>query len=109
MKKKSELGDYQNEVKSVLPAALVSQETAKLLDMLGEGTIDDKLRKILSDKQELKETNNRLRSEIDDERQKIASLERKLAASASKLQDNQEAANDLHEIQSKSLSFSYKF
>ena len=68
--------------------------------MLGEGTIDDKLRKILNDKQELKETNNRLRSEIDDERQKIASLERKLAASTSKLHDNQEAAHDLHEIQS---------
>lgn len=90
-----------NEIKSVLPAALVAPETAKLLDMLGEGTIDDKLRKLLENKSELKELNIRLKSELDDERIRIASLEKKLANHASKIQDNQENAQDLHEIQSK--------
>lgn len=88
-----------NEIKSVLPAALVAPETAKLLDMLGEGTIDDKLRKLLENKSELKELNTRLKSELEDERNRISSLEKKLANHASKIQDNQENAQDLHEIQ----------
>ena len=88
-----------NEIKSVLPAALVAPETAKLLDMMGEGTIDDKLRKLLENKSDLKEQNNRLKSELEDERIRISSLEKKLANHASKIQDNQENAQDLHEIQ----------
>ena len=95
-----------NEIKSVLPAALVAPETAKLLDMLGEGTIDDKLKKLLETKQDLKEQNSRLKSELEDERLKISSLEKKLASHASKIQDNQESAQDLHEIQS--IFFFYK-
>lgn len=91
--------DNKNEIKSVLPAALVAPETAKLLDMLGEGTIDDKLRKLLENKQELKEQNFRLKAELDDERLKITSLEKKLASHASKIQDSQENAQDLQEIQ----------
>ena len=51
-----------NEIRSVLPAALVAPETAKLLDAMGEGTIDDKLRKLLENKSDLKEQNSRLRS-----------------------------------------------
>lgn len=89
-----------NEIKSVLPAALVAPETAKLLDLLGEGTIDDKLRRLLSEKQELKEHNNKLLIEIDEERARSSNLEKKLVANASKLQSNQEASQDLHEIQS---------
>ena len=98
-----------NEIKSVLPAALVAPETAKLLDMLGEGTIDDKLKKLLETKQELKEQNSRLKSELEDERLKISSLEKKLASHASKIQDNQESAQDLHEIQSIFQFFIKKF
>jgi hypothetical protein len=97
--------DNKNEIKSVLPAALVAPETAKLLDMLGEGTIDDKLRKLLENKQELKEQNFRLKAELDDERLKITSLEKKLASHASKIQDSQENAQDLQEIQSICLIF----
>ena len=89
-----------NEIKSILPAALVAPETAKLLDMLGEGTIDDKLRKLLNEKHDLKEQNSRLSAEIDDEKSKSALLEKKLIANASKLQDNHESSHDLHEIQS---------
>ena len=83
-----------------MPAALVAPETAKLLDLLGEGTIDDKLRRLLSEKQELKEHNNKLLIEIDEERARSSNLEKKLVANASKLQSNQEASQDLHEIQS---------
>jgi hypothetical protein len=85
--------------KSVLPAALVAPETAKLLDKLGEGTIDDKLRKLLEEKKEMKEINNRLKSEIEDERMKCAGLERKLISNAAKKQDEQQSTEELHEIQ----------
>jgi hypothetical protein len=94
-----------NEIKSVLPAALVAPETAKLLDLLGEGTIDDKLRKILSERQELKEHNSKLLVEIDEERAKTSNLEKKLIEKASKLQDNQEATQEIHDIQSNHLIF----
>jgi hypothetical protein len=92
--------ENNNEIKSILPAALVAPETAKLLDTLGEGTIDDKLRKLLNEKQDLKELNNRLTTELDDEKTKSALLEKKLVANVNKLQDNQENSQDLHEIQS---------
>ncbi len=88
-----------NEIRSVLPAALVAPETAKLLDAMGEGTIDDKLRKLLENKSDLKEQNSRLRSELEDERIRISSLEKKLANQISKIQDSQDNAQDLHEIQ----------
>jgi len=87
------------EVRSVLPAALVSPETAKLLDQLGEGTIDDKLRRLLENKSELKEINARLTCELEDERMRISSLEKKLTSHLSKMQDSQESAQDLHELQ----------
>ena len=85
----------------MLPAALVAPETAKLLDMLGEGTIDDKLRRLIYEKQELKESTQRLRSEVEDERAKSAQLEKKMLATATKAaQDSQESQQqDLHEMQ----------
>jgi hypothetical protein len=93
--------DLNNEIRSVLPAALVSPATAKLLDTLGEGTIDDKLKMLLSDKQELKETNNRLMSEIERERARNEKLEKRLIESTSKMMDNQEASQDLLDMQSR--------
>lgn len=87
-------------MKSVLPAVLVGPETAKLLDQLGEGTIDDKLRRLFSEKQELKEVNSKLIGELDDERDKRCELEKKLIASAHKMLDNHESNQDLHDIQS---------
>lgn len=97
------LHDHIGEIKSVLPAALISPETGKLLDMMGEGTIDDKLRKLLDTKQELKETNNKMKTELEEKETKIANLERKIAQNASKIHDSQEQANDLHELQSRFL------
>ncbi|CAF1012917.1 unnamed protein product [Brachionus calyciflorus] len=88
-----------NEIKSVLPAVLLAPDTAKLLDMLGEGTIDDKLRKLFNEKQEYKEHNDRLLREIDDERQKSVQLEKKLISSMNKISDSQETSQELQEIQ----------
>ena len=95
----------QNEIKSVLPAALVAPETAKLLDTLGEGTIDDKLKKLLTDKIEYKEQISKLKSDLDDEKTKCYNLEKKLAQSNSKLNDSQDSSQSLQEMQS-SFSFS---
>lgn len=97
----NQLEELNNEIRSVLPAALVSPATAKLLDTLGEGTIDDKLRQLLSEKQELKETTARLLSEVEKERNRSSQLERRLLENTSKMIDSQDASHDLHELQSK--------
>lgn len=101
------LAEHLGDIKSVLPAALVSPETGKLLNMMGEGTIDDKLRKLLDTKHDLKAENSKLRLDLEDKENKIASLEKKLAQNASKIHDTQEQANDLHELQSLFLFFKY--
>jgi hypothetical protein len=101
----SALEDLNNEIRSVLPAALVSPATAKLLDTLGEGTIDDKLKMLLSDKQELKETANRLMSEIERERARTEKLEKRLVESTSRMMDNQEASQELLDMQSMNFIF----
>ena len=93
-----------NEIRSVLPAALVSNETAKFLNMLGEGTIDDKLHRLLNEKQELKDQNSRLQTELEDERCKTAQLEKKLTEKANKINETQETSQEIHEIQSKQLN-----
>jgi hypothetical protein len=92
-------GDSLIEIKSVLPAALVAPDTAKLLDTLGEGTIDDKLRKLLSDNRDIKDQNTRLKIELEEERTKSNTLEKKLITNMNKNFDN-ESSHDLHEIQS---------
>jgi hypothetical protein len=97
--------DALSEMKSLLPAVLVAPETAKLLDMLGEGTIDDKLRKVFNEKQELKEMNNKLQAELNEERDKKTDLEKKIIANAHKMLDNQESNQELHEIQRKKFRF----
>ena len=38
--------------------------------------------------------------ELEEKESKISSLEKKIAQTASKIQDSQEQANDLHELQS---------
>ena len=83
-----------------MPAALVAPETAKLLDTLVDGTIDDKLKKLLNDKIEYKEQINKLKSDLEDERIRTASLEKKLAHSNSKLNDSHDSSQSLQDIQS---------
>lgn len=89
-----------NDIKSVLPAALVAPETAKLLDNLAEGTIDDKLRKLLNDKIEYKEQMSKLKSDLEDEKARSANLEKKLAHSNSKLNDSHDSSQNLQDMQS---------
>lgn len=88
-----------SEMKSVLPAVLVGPETAKLLDQMGEGTIDDKLRRLFAEKLELKELNAKLSGELEDERDKRCELEKKLITSAHKMLDSQESNQELQDIQ----------
>ena len=87
-------------MRSVLPAVLVAPETAKLLDQLGEGTIDEKLRRVFAEKLELKELNAKLNGELEDERDKRCELEKKLIAQAHKVLDSQESNQELQDIQS---------
>lgn len=89
-----------SEMKSVLPAVLVAPETAKLLDQMGEGTIDEKLRRIFAEKLELKELNSKIMGELEEERDKRNELEKKLIASAHKVLDSHESNQELQEIQS---------
>lgn len=91
-----------SEMRSLLPAVLVAPETAKLLDQLGDGTIDEKLRRLFADKQELKELNAKLMAELDDERDKRADTEKKLIAQAHKVLDSHESSQDMQDIQSRS-------
>lgn len=95
-----------NEMRSILPAVLVSAETAKLLDQLGEGTIDEKLRRLFGDKQELKELNVKLTNELEEERDKRCELEKKLIAQAHKVLDSHESSQDLQDIQRELSIFS---
>jgi hypothetical protein len=88
------------QIKSVLPAALVSNDTAKLLDQLGDGTIDDKLKRILVEKNDLKEKYNKLRADLDDELDKNVHLEKKLNKINSKLNDSQDSSQTLQDMQS---------
>lgn len=92
-----------SEMKSVLPAVLVGPETAKLLDQMGEGTIDDKLRRLFAEKQELKELNSKIMAELEDERDKRCELEKKLIASTHKVLDSQESNQELQDIQSTAI------
>lgn len=89
-----------SEMKSVLPAVLVGPETAKLLDQMGEGTIDDKLRRLFAEKNELKEVNAKVMEELEKEREKRCEMEKKLIASAHKVMDSQESNQELQDIQS---------
>lgn len=98
IEKKNEI---TNDIKSVLPAALLSSKTAELLDNLGDGTIDEKLKKLLDEKQEFKDQINKLKSDLDDERFRIVSLEKKLALTTNKINENLDVSQGMHEMQSK--------
>jgi uncharacterized coiled-coil DUF342 family protein len=100
-----EKNENTNEVKSVLPAALLSSKTAELLDSLGDGTIDEKLKKLLDEKQDYKEHMNKLKSDLDDERFRIASLEKKLAQTTNKINENLDVSQGMHEMQSRYYHF----
>jgi chromosome segregation ATPase len=63
---------------SVLPTGLVSQETLILLNSLGKGSIDEKLKRILNEKREQFEQIVKLKSELDEEKNRLRTLERQI-------------------------------
>ena len=63
---------------SVLPTGLVSQETLTLLNSLGKGSIDDKLKRILNEKREQFEQIVKLKSELDEEKNRLRTFEKQI-------------------------------
>lgn len=63
---------------SVLPTGLVSQETLNLLNSLGKGSIDEKLKRILNEKREQFEQIVKLKSELDEEKTRLRTLEKQI-------------------------------
>lgn len=56
-------------------AALLSQKTAQLLEQVGNGTLDVRLKKFVEEKQELLDEIYRLRLDLEEERQKLSKME----------------------------------
>ena len=63
---------------SVLPTGLVSQETLTLLNSLGKGSIDEKLKRILNEKREQFEQIVKLKSELDEEKNRLRTVEKQI-------------------------------
>lgn len=78
--------DSEQKLSSVLPTGIVSEETLSLLNSLGKGSIDEKLKRILNEKREQYEQIVKLKSELDEERTRLRSLEKQIPKS-----------NDLHQ------------
>lgn len=68
----------EEKLSSVLPTGLVSQETLALLNSLGKGSIDEKLKRILNEKREQFEQIVKLKSELDEEKSRLRTLERQI-------------------------------
>lgn len=56
-------------------AALVSEEAAQILEEAGEGSLDTKLKKLAQKKQDLLDEINRIKLDLEEERQKTARME----------------------------------
>jgi len=78
---------------SVLPTGLVSQETLTLLNSLGKGSIDEKLKRILNEKREQFEQIVKLKSELEEEKSRLRTLERQLPKFHD-VQQNQNSSTD---------------
>ncbi|XP_013388690.1 uncharacterized protein LOC106157556 isoform X2 [Lingula anatina] len=63
-----ELSAADLDSKKGFSALLVSPATAQILEKLGEGSIDDKIRRLASEKEELLDQVKRLRQELEEER-----------------------------------------
>ena len=86
---------------SVLPLGLVSQETLTLLNSLGKGSIDNKLKRILNEKREQFEQIVKLKSELEEEKNRLRALEKQIP----KLNDSHQNSNNaIDSEQQKQLS-----
>lgn len=79
----------EDKLSSVLPTGIVSQETLTLLNSLGKGSIDEKLKRILNEKREQYEQIVKLKSELDEERNRLRTLEKQIP----KLNDSHQNLN----------------
>ncbi|KAG8192281.1 hypothetical protein JTE90_002106 [Oedothorax gibbosus] len=61
--------------KQLSSAALLSQQSAQLLEQVGNGTLDVRLKKFVEEKQDLLDEIYRLRLDLEDERQKLSKME----------------------------------
>ncbi|CAF1205039.1 unnamed protein product [Rotaria sordida] len=68
----------EEKLSSVLPTGIVSQETLTLLNSLGKGSIDEKLKRILNEKREQFEQIVKLKSELDEEKNRLRTLEKQI-------------------------------
>ncbi|CAF3472560.1 unnamed protein product [Rotaria sp. Silwood1] len=68
----------EEKLSSVLPTGIVSQETLGLLNSLGKGSIDEKLKRILNEKREQFEQIVKLKSELDEEKTRLRTLEKQI-------------------------------
>ncbi|CAF4457406.1 unnamed protein product, partial [Rotaria sp. Silwood2] len=68
----------EEKLSSVFPTGIVSQETLALLNSLGKGSIDEKLKRILNEKREQFEQIVKLKSELDEEKTRLRTLEKQI-------------------------------
>ena len=68
----------EEKLSSVLPTGLVSQETLALLNSLGKGSIDEKLKRILNEKREQFEQIVKLKSELEEEKTRLRTFEKQI-------------------------------
>ena len=78
---------------SVLPMGLVSQETLSLLNSLGKGSIDEKLKRILNEKREQADQIAKLKSDLQEERGRL----RLAKESSDKVQESHAQSNGIAE------------
>jgi chromosome segregation ATPase len=89
----------EEKLSSVLPTGLVSQETLALLNSLGKGSIDEKLKRILNEKREQFDQIVKLKSELDEERNRLRTLEKQIP----KFHEPQNVNNSIDSEQQKQL------
>ena len=93
-------GTNSEKLSSVLPTGLVSQETLALLNSLGKGTIDEKLKRILNEKREQFEHIVKLKSELDEEKTRLRTLEKQIP----KINDSQNTNGAIDSEQQKQFT-----
>lgn len=80
---------HDDKSSSVLPIGLVSQETLSLLDSVGKGSIDEKLKNMFNERREQNELIGKLKSDFEEEKNRWKLLEKQ----SNKLNDSHSAIN----------------
>lgn len=93
-----ETNGNDDKLTSVLPTGLVAQETLSLLNSLGKGSIDVKLKQLLNEKQEQSEQILQLKVELEQQKEKYREFEQ-----ISKQNDFKTSTNSVDSEQQKQL------